>query len=320
MLTDSESGGNTMKPARGVLAAMFAVVFVLALCGIQDATGGPPDPGPTNGRTPSGLRARVSRFALSADTVWRMIREGRQVTLVDIRSREEFAGARIPGSVNIPLYAVKTKPFLGSGLVVLVNRGYQCMSLARECRQLRSRGFNAWYLAGGLNAWKARGLGLEGDPFALGELNRISAAALYRQRGCGAQVIINLSERLTPDAKRILPHARHLALEGGMALDRRKRSVILSLYRCGRPKCPPGYHSATPFTVVVINETGKGYEQVERALRALGITGVFFVRGGIKAYERYVNGLALSRRPRAERLRTTEKCSECENTGVSIAR
>jgi len=74
--------------------------------------------------------------------------------LVDVRTKEKFNSFGIPGSINIPLYAIKTKPMLRSQSVVLVNEGFSNHRLEETCKTLRKNGFAASILRGGLNDWK----------------------------------------------------------------------------------------------------------------------------------------------------------------------
>ena len=98
-------------------------------------------------------------------------------TWVDVRSPEEYARVRIPGSLQIPLYSIKTKNFLKGSRVVLVDEGYGSRVLEEEARKLREMGFTGlalWH--GGLNAWQSRGGALEGNgPY---DINRVPPVAL----------------------------------------------------------------------------------------------------------------------------------------------
>lgn len=82
------------------------------------------------------------------------------VTWVDVRSAAAFEENRIPGSIRIPLFAVKTKGFLRTRSIVLVDEGAGSESLEEEVRKMRKMGFahvTIWY--GGLHAWREIGDG-----------------------------------------------------------------------------------------------------------------------------------------------------------------
>lgn len=42
-------------------------------------------------------------------TMQRMIRENKNIVVIDVRTRDEFYGKRIPGAINIPLHDVSEK-------------------------------------------------------------------------------------------------------------------------------------------------------------------------------------------------------------------
>ena len=71
-----------------------------------------------------------SSFAISPDAVLYKLKQKQKITLIDVRNPEDFARLHIPGSLNIPLYAVKTKVFLKSFPIVLINAGFHYSPLA----------------------------------------------------------------------------------------------------------------------------------------------------------------------------------------------
>lgn len=100
---------------------------------------------------------------VSAEVAEKLVQDPGRVTWVDVRSEEAFEDSRIPGSIRIPRYAVKTKGFLRGRPVVLVTDGSSWGQLEAEVRTLRDRGFasvSIWY--GGLHAWREMGGRLEG--------------------------------------------------------------------------------------------------------------------------------------------------------------
>lgn len=114
---------------------------------------------------------------LGTGDIERLLEEPGRATWVDVRGAEAHGRVRIPGSLQIPLYAVKTKGFLQSRPVVLVDEGFGSPALEEECRKLRGLGFadlSLW--PGGLNAWRQLGGPLEGDGSAV---DRLPPVALH---------------------------------------------------------------------------------------------------------------------------------------------
>lgn len=82
--------------------------------------------------------------------------------LVDVRDAEDYAAFRIHGSINVPLFALKTKTFPSDEALVLIDRGDDPSSLEKEYAFLRSKGWRVSILNGGLARWKSDGFPLEG--------------------------------------------------------------------------------------------------------------------------------------------------------------
>jgi rhodanese-related sulfurtransferase len=83
--------------------------------------------------------------------------EQASVRVLDVREREEVAGGRIAGSINIPLGQLLSQ--LGSLMpgvpVVIVCQSGRRSQRAAEA--LAAAGFTVANLAGGMNAWVADG-------------------------------------------------------------------------------------------------------------------------------------------------------------------
>ncbi len=103
----------------------------------------------------------AQRNDIDARTLRDMLERGEQVTLVDVRKREQHEAGTISGSVNFDAYdALKAGDERameglelpeGERVVTFCNRG---TSGAVAAEQLRRRGYEAYSLEGGLEAWK----------------------------------------------------------------------------------------------------------------------------------------------------------------------
>ena len=103
----------------------------------------------------------TQRNDIDARTLRDMLERGERVTIVDVRKREQHAQGAIPGSVNFDaydaLYAGDERATEGLELpegervVTFCNRRH---SGAVAAEQLRRRGYEAYSLEGGLEAWK----------------------------------------------------------------------------------------------------------------------------------------------------------------------
>ncbi len=98
---------------------------------------------------------------IDARTLRDMLERGEQVTVVDVRKQEDHAEGSIPGSVNFDAYDTlhagderaleELELPEGARVVTVCNRGH---SSAVAAEQLRRQGHEAFYLEGGMEAWK----------------------------------------------------------------------------------------------------------------------------------------------------------------------
>lgn len=105
----------------------------------------------------------VAQESIGARTLRDMLESGEEVTVVDVRKPEAHAAGSIPGSVNFDAYdalhagdegAMKglELPEEVARVVTVCNRGH---SSAVAAKQLRRRGYEAFSLEGGMEAWKS---------------------------------------------------------------------------------------------------------------------------------------------------------------------
>jgi len=240
------------------------------------------------------LKKHNPSLAISVDSVLFKLKQKQNITLVDIRKPEEFEKVRIPGSINIPLHAVKTKAFLKSQPIVLVNNGYQYTLLEKECKNLKSKGFKVKILKGGLNCWRHKKAPFAGDVFSQKELNKVSPRAFYQEKAFENQVVIDVSKVQSKESKKLIPCAIHIPFS-----DNRLNLSALCV------------SAVKNKTILIFNEHGNGYEKIEKAIEKSSLKNVFYLKGGLKGYKKYLEHLALSRQPKASRLKTVNRCKNC---------
>ena len=252
----------------------------------------------------------------SVQTVQYMLKKNQKVYLVDVRGREEFNKVNIPGSINIPLHAVKTKTFLKSGPIVLIGKGFEYSRMEMEIQKLSKRGFKARVLNGGIYAWYHSKSPVAGDLIELNTYNKITPLDFYTSKDFDNQLIVDVSKKQSKDLKMVFPYAVHVPASRGMD------SVVsvLSSDRINQSKIRVSKESKTQIerykkdnhrTAVIVNEDGEGYERVEKTLLKAGISNVYYLNGGAKGYKQFLHNLALSQRPRSDRIKTVGDCNKC---------
>ena len=229
------------------------------------------------------------------------LKQKQKIALIDVRNPEDFERMHIPDSLNIPLYAVKTKVFLKRFAIVLVNEGFCHAQLVKECRHLRELGFKAFILDGGLAAWECHGNRLVGDLFALEEIRLISPQILFQEKDYENTLVIDISPIQTKLSKQLLPDSKCLPLPAEPGCWARKFGRTIAS------------HKNKPFlSILFVSQTGDGYDRVNKILADLDLN-VFYLQGGLAAYKNYIEDLMLSWRPRQNRIKTSRKCGTCLN-------
>ena len=96
------------------------------------------------------------------DELVRRVRAG-EVTLIDVRPREEYLAAHIPGALSVPLADVGTR--LGELQkrrdIVAYCRGPYCVMALDAVDLLRRKGFRAHRMEQGVSEWRAHGWRVE---------------------------------------------------------------------------------------------------------------------------------------------------------------
>jgi len=240
-----------------------------------------------------------SSFAISPDEVLYKLKQKQKITLVDVRNPEDFARLHMPGSLNIPLYAIKTKFFLKSFIIVLINEGLNFSRLETECRKLKDMGFKVFILDGGLAVLKQKRSPLVGAILALEEMKVVSPQVFFREKDCENTLVIDISPVQTEISRQLMPNSNHIPVPT------KPREWVRRLNRIIAD------HKNQQFlSVVVFNETGDGYEGVNKILTGIGVN-AFYLHGGVTGYKRYLEDLMLSWLPRDSRIMTSSICRTC---------
>ncbi|MDF1589870.1 MAG: rhodanese-like domain-containing protein [Desulfobacterales bacterium] len=230
---------------------------------------------------------------VSTRSVLEQLKQQQQIFLVDIRRPEEFSAVRIPDSINVPLYFIKTKAFLKNNPVVLVDGGYPDGQTEAACRELNKSGFRVSILSGGLLAWQRSGGQLNGDLFFPDRYKHISALEFYQEKDRKDQVVIDVSERQNSQAKRLLPETRYLPFP---------RQLTAGALRAA---------AAGKKLILIFNDTGAGYEEIEKIVAQTNLENVFFLEGGLAGYRTYLSNQDLALQARDSRVKKTVDCAPC---------
>jgi len=235
---------------------------------------------------------------ISMESVLSMLKKKQDILFIDARDRGAFEKFRIPGSIHIPLYALKTKPFLKDKPLVLVSEGYPNFALEQTCKGLRDAGFTKTsILNGGLRYWIQKKGPIEGDAFAQNELSRLPPRDFFAQKDSPEWLVITVSRPAAGLSQALIPGAVHLPFEGNAP----KFTSALNAIINSKARSPL-------LSVLVCDERGEKYESIDRAVRKEEICKVFYLKGGMEAYQAFLQQQALLGQPGKEEVKRCVNC------------
>ena len=125
------------------------------------------------------FRERDNLEPLSRTELLRRIRD-QQVTVLDVRSPQEFASGHLPSAVNVPLPDLKRrlKELPSSQQIVAYCRGPYCLFSYEAVAELRKHGYQALRLEDGYPEWRAAGL-----PIEVSDANELQVADSHVTKG-----------------------------------------------------------------------------------------------------------------------------------------
>ena len=226
------------------------------------------------------------------------MKDGLETVLIDVRNSEAFDSYRIPGSINLPLYAVKTKSVLKAKYCVLFNDGYSNHSLIKACNNLKGLGFQTVILYGGLTAWYRDTGKIEGDYFEQIKMNKVPPRAMFVERGYDNWMVVNISVNKDQVLEGLFPSIYHIPYsENQDAFNGKIRKLLAGQYK-GRF-----------LSLLLYNEDGNRYDHIEKELT--GVQNLFFLKGGAEGYERFLTEKALISNRGTRKVSTTRECTTC---------
>jgi rhodanese-related sulfurtransferase len=243
------------------------------------------------------LQRRGDARTVSVARVLQQVKGGRETLLIDVRSPEAFGRFRIPGSINIPLHFVKTKPFLKKKPFILLDEGFRYGLLAEECRKLADAGFPCSVLYGGLTAWRDDGGTLEGDHAAWRSLGNMPAAAFFLEKGGEDWLMIDVSRQRSTLLTCLMPDAVHAEVSGS------PEQAVSELSDAERRE-----RTGSFTRILIFNEKGTDYDSIRFLAGKAGLKIIFYLEGGLEQYAAYLNQRRLSALPREARLKMTTGC------------
>jgi rhodanese-related sulfurtransferase len=224
---------------------------------------------------PKTLRKVNTQCRIDARTAQNLWRENKAV-IVDVRSLNEFNQFRIPNSLNLPAHSVKSKPFLKSKPLILLNKGFSSYELDILCDNLKQAGFpKVMVLDGGMVAWSKKGK-LEGDLNAVRQLNRLSPREYELAKAERNFKPVYMGKR---DKK-----VESLGVSMFISPNGDEENLTTS-YEIIEKLTESDEQGSAEF--LIFNEDGSNYPAIEKAIKNSAAGNIYYLQGGLKRYLEY---------------------------------
>ena len=242
---------------------------------------------------------RTAAYGSSADDCWvnyndiALNRDRSNIILADIRSPEAYESYRIPGSLNIPLFALRTKNYLKTRHVVLVDGGDSQQLHGAVCIRLMRQGFkNVQVLEGGMPSWVLNGGDIIGHAPTTSDLIAITPRQFYADQ-TNQHWIVALDSRARDEDKDLFSGHSLVYLGNSPEASVRKIREVAG---------------KKPIPVLVVNPSiNNAY--LFRIAQGLGDGQVRYLRGGIEEYRKYLEVRSAILSPLSQPLSTRKRCS-----------
>ena len=209
-------------------------------------------------------------------------RKQANATLIDVRLSAHFQSYHIPGSLNIPLHAIKTKAFLKHRPLVLVNEGRTSLALEQTCQELRQQGFvQVAVLDGGLKAWHDAQGELVGDLFAQRPLHYVTPAELFSERTHAAWLVLDFSAAKRQSVYQWLPQNIEPVVPAQAASSKAHIAALRSTVERYRTRLPN-------LKILGVSDHEIDYGPITTSVRQAGLEKVFYLGFGLHGYEDFL--------------------------------
>ena len=195
-----------------------------------------------------------------------------------MRNSQAFQRYHIPGSLNVLPHALKTKTFLKSKHLILLNQGHSYHQLEELALSLKSAGFRQIsILEGGLNQWIKQIGSLPGDLLAQRDIQEMTPAQFWPEHDYEHWLVVNLSPTQSTQ-QQLSPSVINLSFSD------QSKTFIEQLTSAITKRTQTGI---SPY-ILITSGQGEGYPKVQASLRQHEWPPIFYLRGGIQAYQQFI--------------------------------
>jgi len=235
---------------------------------------------------------------ISYSKVQYMFLNDQDIVLVDIRSNEKYNNYRIPGTINIPLYALKAKKYLRNQELILINEGFQIEAISKIIEQLKTTGFRlVKILRFGLKGWYQSGGKIEGSSFEIKKINRISPQIFFQDKNFKDVHVIEIIDRKKTQSN-LIPNAIHISINKDFSTCLSKINDVVSKY-----------HKDCLYIVIITNNK-RLIDYLEKNIQPIFSQSIFYLDGGMPAYKKFLHNQTLIRNQQLKK-NNGKHCKHC---------
>ena len=161
------------------------------------------------------INADKNACLISAYRAFKQTHEPKSL-LIDTRSAKQFNQQSIPGSLNIPLHALKTKAFLNNKTLFLINDGTNSIGLNQVCHDLRDKGIQTHVVLGGLNSWAIIDNTFKTSVDAFSSIDQMSPQDAYYELLLSDNILISISNN-SEGIEPLFRHKTHILADSNNA-------------------------------------------------------------------------------------------------------
>ena len=216
--------------------------------------------------------------------------EAKDLVFVDIRNKDAYVKANIPGSLNMPVYFIKSQPFLADKTIVLVDTGHSTRQLEKDCKQLLEAGRNVFILDGGLFGLNNKNTPIRLRSLGTPDFSLVPPDSFHTEKNYDHYIIADVSKTRSNESKTLVKQAIHLPVE----ISPKTSAKVLKKARSDNKS----EHKAA---LIVFNENGQYTYKIKNFFKTSGISTVFYLKNGLNGYGSFCQNLTLLSRPVNER-------------------
>lgn len=222
----------------------------------------------------------INSCLITHSDVQRRLR-AKNVELIDIRSKKEFEEYRVPGSINLSSFEVKSKAFLKSKHLVILGNSLDLIEMGALCKDLKQHGFKKVnIMKDGLMPWKDKLIGDKAKAIDNWEFGKISPKEFLTLQSKIKWLVLDARE------KPIDVHQSIKEIYAGLEVIPFKSDKKASLERISEFVSAQEINSLYGF--LVVTDEGASYEMISEYLGQNNVNNVFYMDGGIKSYSKYL--------------------------------